>query len=458
MNIKDKNILVLGLGISGVSTAKALNKLGANIIINDSKDEKELRRYIDELKNINIQYLLGTNDINLNNIDLIIKSPGIKNSVPIIKKAIKNDIEVITDIELGYRLFSNKFVAITGTNGKTTTTTLVGKVFKEDGKVTHVSGNIGVGILWELVNSNEEDYFIIETSSFQLENTVEFKPDVSVIINIKPDHIDWHGNYENYINAKAKIFKNQDERDYIVLNYDDADVRKLENKIKANIIWFSQNNKLEKGIFIDCNHIVYSDGVKSINIIGLKDIKIPGKHNIENIMATIGISLVMNLDINNLRKSITSFYGVEHRLEFVEEIGFVRYYNDSKGSNPAASIQAIKALEAPIVLIAGGYDKNSDYQEFVNSFNGKVSSLILLGETKYKIAQLAKEQGFENIYMVNDMEEAVNKAYTIATFGGNVLLSPASASWDMYDNYEIRGNDFKNLVKHIRRIHNAKKG
>lgn len=454
MNIKDKNILILGLGISGVATAKALDKLGANIVINDSKDEKDLEKYITELKNINVKYLLGSNEVDLNNIDLIVKSPGIRNSVPIIKNAIANNIEVITDIELGYRLFDNKFIAITGTNGKTTTTTLVGKVFNEDNKVAHVTGNIGVGILWELVNSSEDDYFIVETSSFQLENTVEFKPDVSAIINIKPDHIDWHGNYENYINAKAKIFKNQNENDYTILNYDDEDVRKLKDKVHSKIIWFSEKEKLEKGIFIDCNHIVYSDGIKNINIIDINDIKVP----IQNIMTTIGISLAMDVDINNLRKSISSFEGLEHRLEFVDEINGVRYYNDSKGTNPDASIQAIKALNPPIVLIAGGYDKNSEYDEFIEAFNDKVSALILLGETKNIIRRVAEDKGIENIYMVNDMKEAVKKASALSTPGSSVLLSPASASWDMYSNYEMRGNDFKNLIQDIRRIHNAQKG
>jgi len=258
--------------------------------------------------------------------------------------------------------------------------------------------------------------------------------------------------------SKAKIFQNQDENDYAILNYDDEDVKKLKDKVHSKIIWFSQNKKLEKGIFIDCNNIVYSDGIKNIIIINIDDIKIPGKHNIQNIMTTIGIALAMDIDINNLRKTISSYEGVEHRLEYVENINGVKYYNDSKGTNPDASIQAVKALDSPIILIAGGYDKNSEYDEFVDSFNNKVASLILLGETKHKIKKIAKEKGIENIHVVNDMKEAINKAYAIATPGSNVLLSPASASWDMYSNYEIRGNEFKNLIYDIRRIHNAQKG
>lgn len=457
MNIENKNILILGLGVSGVASAKALNILKANVIISDSKSENELKKYIDQLKNINIKYYLEINNINLDNIDLIVKSPGIKNSVPIIQSAIKKNIEVVTDVELGYRLFDNKFIAITGTNGKTTTTTLVGKVFEEAGITAHITGNIGVGILWELVNSKKEDFFIIEASSFQLENTRFFKPNISAIINLKPDHLDWHGNYENYKKSKCKIFKNQDRNDFTILNYDDLEVRDLENQTKSKVIFFSGREKLNKGIFINCNNIVYSDGIKNINIVKLEDIKMPGKHNIENIMTAIGVALACDIDINSLRKSITEFEGVEHRLEFVDEIEGVRYYNDSKGTNIDASIQAIKSIKEPIILIAGGYDKNSSYDEFIESFDGKVSALILLGQTAYEIRKSAQKYDIENIYMVNNMKEAVEKAYSLAEYKSNVLLSPASASWGMYNNYAERGDDFKNMVKNIRRDHNDQK-
>ncbi|MGO1528251.1 MAG: UDP-N-acetylmuramoyl-L-alanine--D-glutamate ligase [Senegalia sp. (in: firmicutes)] len=457
MNIENKNILILGLGVSGVASAKALNKLKANITINDSKAKEELEKHIEELNNIDIRYCLGVNNINLDNIDLIVKSPGIKNSVPIIQDAIKKDIEVITDIELGYRLFKNKIIAITGTNGKTTATTLVGRIFKDAGINAHISGNIGIGILWELVNSKKEDIFIIEASSFQLENTYDFKPNISTIINLKSDHLDWHGNYENYKNAKMKIFKNQDENDFTILNYDDLEVRELEKQIKSKTVFFSGREKLKNGIFIDCNNIVYSDGFKNINIIKLDDIKIPGKHNIENIMTAIGIALAFDIDINSIRKTISEFEGVEHRLEFVDEIENVRYYNDSKGTNIAASIQAIKSLDGPIILIAGGYDKNSTYDEFIEAFDGKISALILLGQTASKIKKSAEKYDIKNIYIVNNMKEAVNKAYSLAGYKSNVLLSPASASWGMYNNYAERGDDFKNRVKNLRRNLNDQK-
>lgn len=458
MNIENKNVLILGLGISGVSTAKALDKLKANIIINDSKNKNELEQHIDNLKNIDIDYRLGHNNPNLKDIDLIIKSPGIKNSVPIIQDAIKDNIEVVTDIELGYRLFKNKFIAITGTNGKTTTTTLVGKIFKEANITAHITGNIGVGILWELVNSKEEDYFIIEASSFQLENTYFFKPNISAIINFKPDHLDWHGNYMNYKNSKTKVIKNQDEKDFAILNYDDLEVRKLSDSTKSKVIYFSQKEKLSRGIFINCGHIVYSDGIKSINIIKLDDIKIPGKHNVENIMTSIGICLAANIDINNIKNSISNFQGVSHRLEFVDEIDGVKYYNDSKATNVDASIQAINAIKRNIVLIAGGYNKDSSYEELIKVSKGKIDNLILLGQTANEIKKVAEKYDIENIHMVNNMKEAVYKAYNLSNSNSTVLLSPACASWDMYNNYEERGDEFKNMVKSIRRNHNGQKG
>lgn len=458
MNVKNKNILVLGLGISGVATAKALNKLGANVLISDNKSEEQLKEYMKQIKDIDIDYILGSNDVKLSNIDLIVKSPGIKNNIPIIQKAIDMNIEVITDIEIGYRLFNNKIIAITGTNGKTTTTTLVGEIFNNTEQKVHVTGNIGVGLLWELVNSAEDDIFVIETSSFQLDNTKEFKPKISAITNITPDHIDWHGNFENYVKAKKKIFKNQDEKDYTILNYDDKELRNIPDTLKSNIIWFSQENKLQKGIFILDNHIVYSDGKKTIAIVNINDIKVPGRHNIENIMTAVAISLASDVDLNIIRKTITEFEGIEHRLEFVDDIDGTKYYNDSKGTNPVSSIKAIEALEYPIVLIAGGYDKGSDYSEFIDSFKGKVKDVILLGETKEKISEAALKIGFNNIYFVSNMNEAVNKSFEISKRGTNVLLSPACASWDMYESYEKRGIDFKNCVSNIRRLHNAKKG
>lgn len=451
MNLKDKNILVLGLAISGVSTAKALNKLGANVTITDMKTEEKLSSFIKQLENFNINYVLGSNDVDLENFDLIIKSPGIPLEIPIIKKAKQKEIEVITDIELAYRLSDNKMIAITGTNGKTTTTTLIGEIFKNAGNDCHVTGNIGVGILWEIVNADDQDVFIIEASSFQLENTNHFKPKVSIIINITPDHLNWHKTFENYVRAKKKIFANQDENDYTILNYDNTTVRELADEVNSNLIYFSTNTTLDKGVYIDGDYIVINDGSKTKKVMPFLDVGVPGKHNLENALASISAAWVMGVDLEVITKTLREFDGVEHRFKFVDCINGMNFYNDSKGTNPDSSIAAIEALDSPIVLIAGGMDKGSDFDEFIKSFNGKVKALVLLGETAEKIKNTAISNGFDNIYIVKNMKEAVQKSNEIGTTGDNILLSPACASWDMYQNFEERGKDFVNAVKGLRR-------
>lgn len=447
MNLRDKNILILGLGISGVSTIKALNKLGANIIVSDIKNEEDLKDYIKEIHSYPIKYYLGTNDVSLSDIDLIIKSPGIPPNVPIIKKARMKNIDVITDIELAYRLKPEaNILAITGTNGKTTATTLTGEFFKKAGFNSHTVGNIGIGILEDLINSEDKDVFVVETSSFQLEDTINFKPKISLILNITPDHINWHGSYENYIAAKKKIFINQDKRDYTVLNYDDLLIRNMKEEVNSNILWFSVHNILDKGIYIKEDNIVINNGKEEFKVLPCKEIKIPGKHNLENILGSISIGWLMGLEIEEMANVLRNFEGLEHRLEYVAKVEGISFYNDSKGTNPVSSVEAIKALEDSIILIAGGMDKGSSFDEFVKSFNGRVKEVVLLGETAGKIKDTAEKKGFKRIHIVDNMKEAVMKSFNIGEKGDKVLLSPACASWDMYKSYEDRGLDFKKAV------------
>ncbi|NLY46439.1 MAG: UDP-N-acetylmuramoyl-L-alanine--D-glutamate ligase [Tissierella sp.] len=451
MELLNKNILVIGLGISGISTIKALDRLGAIIWVTDTKTEEELKDVFTALENIPIIKRLGVSNFNLKQIDLIVKSPGVPPHIPIIQNAISEGIEVITDIELSYRLkISNNFIGITGTNGKTTTTTLVGEVFKAAGLSTHVVGNIGTGILGELVCSNKEDIFVIEASSFQLEHTKYFKPRVSLVLNLAPDHIDWHGSYENYINSKKKIFLNQENKDFTVLNYDDPILRTFKDEIKSNIIWFSTNEKLDKGIYIDEEYIIINNGVEAVNFMSYKDINILGRHNLENVLGCIGICIAMGIDLNLQKSVISNFKGVEHRLEFVDKKNEIKFYNDSKGTNPEASIKAIEAIPSPIILIAGGYDKSSSFDEFIISFKDKVKAMILLGETKYKIKEAADKNNFKAYYIVETLEEAVELAYSLGDKGDHILLSPACASWGMFNNFEERGKAFKEAVFKLR--------
>lgn len=447
MYLKDKRVLVLGLGISGLSTVKALNRLKAQIIVSDTKTEEELEEFFDKIQDINVEKYINTNEVPLENIDLIIKSPGIGLGVPILQEALRRNIEIITDIELAYRIFPTKnIVAITGTNGKTTTTALIGEIFKAANYNTYVAGNIGVGVLWDMANAKEEDVFVIETSSFQLESTIFFKPKVSLITNITPDHINWHGSLDNYINAKKNIFKNQDINDYTVLNYNDSSLRRMKDEIKSNIIWFSVDEKLEKGVCVEDNYIVIKDNEKTIKVIPHKELKILGKHNLENALGSVAVAWAMGVDIDLIAEALKDFSGVEHRIEYVKTINGISFYNDSKGTNPDSTIKAIEALQEPIILIAGGYDKGSEFHDLMEAFNGKIKELILLGDTKEKIRETAIQHNFDRIHLVENMKEAVKIAYELGGDKDNVLLSPACASWDMYQNFEERGRDFKNAV------------
>lgn len=450
MDLKGKRVLILGLAISGISTTKALHKLGAEITVTDMKTEVDLKEQLAELKDLNINYVLGSNEVDLSNIDLIVKSPGIPLDIPIVKQAEKLGIEVVTDIEVAYRISKNKFIAITGTNGKTTTTALTGELLNNAGLSCCVTGNIGVGILWEVVNSKEDEIFVVEASSFQLESTKLFKPKISVITNITPDHLNWHKNFNNYVEAKKKVFQNQKFDDFTILNYDDPILRKMEMDIESNVIYFSISNKLDKGVYLDKYNIIINNGTKTFNIMDYRDIKIPGKHNLENALTAVSIGWALGIDSNIIADTLKSFEGVEHRIEYVDNISGVKFYNDSKGTNPEASIKAIEAINEPIILIAGGMDKGGSFDELIDSFNNKVKAMVLIGETKEKIKEAAISKGFYNIHIVDNIMDAVYKSFELAKCGDNVLLSPACASWDMFKNFEERGKMFKQAVKNLR--------
>lgn len=317
MYLKGKNVLVLGLGVSGISIIKALNKTGARITVSDDKDEDALKDTLNMIKDIPIRKCLNKEDIDFNDIDLVIKSPGIPPSNNLVRKAIDKNIEVITDIELAYRLSpSENIIAITGTNGKTTTTILTGEVIKSSGYNTYLTGNIGTPILEKIVDASKEDVFVVEVSSFQLEHTKFFKPKISLILNITPDHLDWHGSFDNYKNSKLKVFANQSENDYTVLNYDDEILRTI-NDLESNIIWFSINEKLEKGIYLEGEFIVINDGKNVHKLISCNDLKIPGKHNLQNALGSLGILYSMGIDLDIIADVFKTFEGVEHRIEYV---------------------------------------------------------------------------------------------------------------------------------------------
>lgn len=441
MEIVNKRVLVIGLGLSGISTIKTLSSLEADVYCYDDKDESELQNVFEKLEKFNYKFIKNYKDYYF---DFIVKSPGIKPTNEIIEYFYNKKVPIYTDLELAYTLFpERKIIAITGTNGKTTTTSLVGEIFKTANIKSKVVGNIGVGMLWEIFNSDEETVNIIEVSSFQLHNIEKFKPFIASIGNITPDHIDWHGSFENYIEDKLKIFKNMDKNGNLILNIDDEILNKI-NVENTNVTTISLKNK-NADFYLSENNFYHNDK----RLFSMKDLKILGRHNAQNVLISLAICYNYGIIIDIIIFACKNFGGVEHRIEFVRELNGIKFYNDSKGTNVDSTIKAIEALEKPIILIVGGYDKNVDFNPLFESFNGKVKTLILVGDTKYKFYDSAKKNGFENNIIVNDYREVVEKCFEIAENGDNVLLSPASASWDMFKSYEERGNLFKKLVNEL---------
>lgn len=449
MNIKDKKVLLVGLAKTGVSTIKKLDKLGANIVVTDIKPKEKLEDILSQLNGLNnVEYILGSHPEDISDIDLTIVSPGVPLDLPFIEKLKESNVKIIGEVELAYTLSNNPiFVGITGTNGKTTTTSLVGEIFKEANRDTYIVGNIGNPVIDTVDYTDKNSVLVTELSSFQLESIDTFRPKVSSILNITEDHLNRHHTMENYINAKARIFENQEKSDFSILNYDDSIVRSLNKNNNASILYFSRQEKIDQGVYLDeNNNIVISIDGKQITVLNRNELSLPGDHNLENAMAAILMTYVVGVDLEVIKQVLTTFKGVEHRLEFVTNKNGIMFVNDSKGTNPDSTIKAIGSYERPIILIAGGMDKHSDFTDMMKCATKNVKELVLLGETADKIEASARKEGLENITKVKNMEEAVKKAYELAKDGDVVLLSPGCASWDMYPNFEARGLDFKENI------------
>ena len=451
MEFLNKNVLVYGTGISGISATSLLESVQAKVTLYDENTKVTKEDIMAKLpQSSNARIVLGAlSEEMINSLDMVVLSPGVPTDIPIVEEFKSKGIPVWGEIELAYRLSKGCVVAITGTNGKTTTTTLVGKLMKNYFDSVFVVGNIGNPYTEEAKNMVEETVTVAEISSFQLETIEEFHPQVSAILNITPDHLNRHHTMECYIETKEKIALNQTKDDICVLNYDDEVTRKFGESCNASVLYFSRLHKLEKGVYLDGETFVYSDGTVQTEICKTTELKVLGGHNHENVMAAIAMAVSMNVPMEIIKKTVMEFVAVEHRIEFVTEKNGVDYYNDSKGTNPDAAIKGIQAMNRKTVLIGGGYDKGSDYDEWIESFDGKVTYLVLLGATKEKIAECARKHGFENIIFVENMEEAVAVSAKKAQPGEAVLLSPACASWGMFDNYEQRGHIFKELVRKL---------
>lgn len=444
-------VLVLGAAITGIPTARELYYMGNKVILNDNKTMEELKDTLAPLSGLDIEIIAGDHPINiLKKCDYIVISPGVPTDIPLVMEAKKLGLEVISEVELAYRHTNTTIAAITGTNGKTTTTALLGEIMKESGRSTFVTGNIGNPIIAEIRRANQDDIFVLEVSSFQLESTTSFKPKVSAILNITPDHLNRHKTMDNYIDAKCKVFYNQDENDFTILNKDNLETAKLESLPKSRVLMFSRKEKLYEGAYVDNGYLTIALDGKKEKVIPIDDIYIPGSHNLENALAASLMAYCLGINPRIISKVLKEFRGVEHRIEYVCEIDGVTYYNDSKGTNSDSSIKAIESMKRPTVLIAGGMDKGTDFYDFIKSFEEKVKALVLLGETAEKIEKQARELNFVKIYRVENLEEAVYKAKELAEAGESVLLSPACASWDMFKSFEERGRLFKSIVRRLR--------
>ena len=449
--LKGKNVLVVGLGKSGKAAARALNNAGAKVTVQDSATADKLdTQFLQYMKNEGIQSFLGSIPEDMTAYDMLVLSPGVPPSQKHIETAREAGIEIIGELELAYRLGEGNFIAITGTNGKTTTTTLVGEIFKASGRNTAVAGNIGSPVVTEAVDSTEDDWLVTEVSSFQLETAICFRPVVSAILNLTPDHLNRHGTMEAYGAAKARVAANQTEEDYMIVNLDDEKALALSKDTKAKVVPFSRKQKLEFGAYLDGSKIIVKDVDGTEHFICYrKDLKIIGDHNVENVLAAAAIAYFAGIDVEVISSSIKEFPGVEHRIEYCGSVDGVEYYNDSKGTNVDAAVIAIKALGEGIILIAGGDGKSQDFVPLAEHFSGAVDALVLLGRDAPVIEEAARKTGFTNIYNCKDMPECVRKSAEIARPGEKVLLSPACASWDMYANFEQRGKHFKQCVKEL---------
>lgn len=461
MEFDKKNVLVVGAGKSGIASGDLLKRVGAKIVISDSgknaDSDKIMSQWMDfqaekpENERIPVlkeEILLGEpEESDLNQYDCAVISPGVPIDSPLVLSLNKKKIPVIGEVELAYELSKGSLAGITGTNGKTTTTALVGEILAAYYKSSFVVGNIGIPYTRVALDTREDSVTVAEISSFQLESMKEFHPHVTAILNITPDHLNRHHTMETYIDTKLSITKNQTPEDVVVLNYEDKVLRERAGELTPRAVFFSSKTKLSEGLYLkDEQMIMIAGKEKETEFLSVNDLNLLGKHNYENVMAAVLVSMNMGVPLDVIKKAVMEFKAVEHRIEYVAERAGVKYYNDSKGTNPDAAIQGIRAMVRPTLLIGGGYDKGSSYSEWINSFEGKVRFLVLIGQTRDKIADEARECGFNDIIMAESLEEAVNICADKARKGDAVLLSPACASWGMFKNYEERGRIFKELV------------
>ncbi|MDM5328036.1 UDP-N-acetylmuramoyl-L-alanine--D-glutamate ligase [Neobacillus sp. CF12] len=441
-----KKILVLGLAKSGVTAAALLHKLGAFVTVNDKKPLSE-NPEAQELLEQGIKVICGEHPVELldEGFELIVKNPGIPYQNPIIEGAIQKGIPVLTEVELAYQISEAPFIGITGTNGKTTTTTLVFEMLKEGKKKPLIAGNIGTVASGVAQEATAENNIVIELSSFQLMGIETFNPKIAIITNLYDAHLDYHGTRSEYINAKANITKNQTEAEYLIVNADQKEVLEIAKNSHAAIIPFSTKTVLNEGAFIRDGYICFN-GEK---VMLVEEIALPGVHNLENILSAMAAAKLMGVSNEAIQSVLSTFTGVKHRLQYVTEIEDRKFYNDSKATNILATIPALQAFKSPIILLAGGLDRGNEFDELIPYLNN-VKALITFGQTSSKIQRVGVEAGIKQINTVDNVEKAVPVAFQYSEPGDVILLSPACASWDQYKSFEVRGDIFIEAVHKLK--------
>ena len=445
MNLKNQRVLVVGLGKSGVASALFLKSQGARVTVSDTKSQDELRGEIPKLLDAGVTLETGGHgERTFGGQDLIVVSPGVPVDVPLLEQAREQGIPVIGEIELAARFLKGRLVAITGSNGKTTTTALTGEVISMGGRESLVGGNIGTAAISLVDQSTDDSYVVLEVSSFQLETIESFHPFIAVVLNITPDHLDRHSTFQAYVDAKARIFENQTGEDFAVLNADDPTCVGLAGRSKARKIWFSRKKEVEAGAFLRNGTIVWRDGDER-EIMPVSEIKLKGAHNLENVLAAVCAGMLTQTEPSRIRRAVQEFKAVEHRLEYVATVRGVEFYNDSKATNVDATIKALESFPANIHLILGGKDKGSDYTVLKPLLKERARRVYTIGAAAEKIE--SHLGGVVEVVRAGTLEAAVKRAAASAESGDVVLLAPACASFDQFENYEHRGRVFKQAVQ-----------
>ena len=448
MEYGDKHILVLGAGASGIGASWVLAQVGAHVVLNDYKPVTLPTAEEERLVSAGVEIITGRQDESLlDGVDRIVISPGISLDIPIVKAAQARGIDVVSEVELAYEVSKSPIVAVTGTNGKTTTTTLLTKVLEGSGKPVRVGGNIGDSLSEVAYLMPAGGFLVAELSSYQLETIKYFRPIGAIMLNITPDHLARHKTMENYIAAKERIFENQLKSDFLVLNIDDSVVADMVHRAPSHILQISQKQTVENGAYYANGQCYAVENGVATAVIGDEDIHIPGSHNIENILTVIALTYALGVPVVEIYRIISEFHGVEHRLERVKTIDGITFYNDSKATNVDSVVKALESFGKPVILLAGGHDKMTPLEEFMQLVKENTKAVIFMGEAADRFEEAAKEAGVEPIYRAVSMRDAVEQGYKLAESGDIVLLSPACASYDWYSCFEERGDDFKACVQ-----------